>query len=89
LLVRHGRGVGLTAAGARLLERSEMVTNTVNETREHVRAAADEKRGYLAVGLPPTMGALIGVISFESPGSSIRAWRSTSEKVKAVPCRSE
>lgn len=60
LLVRHGRGVRLTAAGARLLERAEMISSLVSETGEHVRAAADEERGYLAVGLPPTMGALIG-----------------------------
>lgn len=60
LLVRHGRGVRLTAAGARLLERAEMISNMVSETGEHVRATADEERGYLAVGLPPTMGALIG-----------------------------
>jgi len=60
LLARHGRGVRLTAAGARLLERAEMISNMVSETGEHVRATADEERGYLAVGLPPTMGALIG-----------------------------
>ena len=60
LLVRHGRGVRLTAAGARLLERAEMISNMVTETGEHVRATADEERGYLAIGLPPTMGALIG-----------------------------
>lgn len=60
LLIRHGRGVRLTAAGARLLERAEIITNMIIETGEHVRATADEERGYLAVGLPPTMGALIG-----------------------------
>jgi LysR family nitrogen assimilation transcriptional regulator len=37
-----------------------MISNMVSETGEHVRATADEERGYLAVGLPPTMGALIG-----------------------------
>jgi LysR family nitrogen assimilation transcriptional regulator len=60
LLVRHGRGVRLTAAGARLLERAEMIANMVSETGEQVRASADEERGYLAVGLPPTIGTLIG-----------------------------
>lgn len=60
LFVRHGRGVRLTAAGARLLERAEIITQMVGETGEHVRASVDEERGYLAVGLPPTMGALIG-----------------------------
>lgn len=60
LFVRHGRGVRLTAAGARLLERAEIITQMVGETGEHVRASVDEERGYLAVGLPPTMGTLIG-----------------------------
>lgn len=60
LLIRHGRGVRLTPAGARLLERAEMITHMVNETGEQVRASADEEGGHLAVGLPPTIGALIG-----------------------------
>lgn len=60
LLTRYGRGVRLTAAGARLLERAEMITHMVNETGEQVRASADEEGGHLAVGLPPTIGALIG-----------------------------
>jgi LysR family nitrogen assimilation transcriptional regulator len=60
LLIRHGRGVRLTAAGARLLERAEMITHLVNETGEQVRASADDQGGHLAVGLPPTIGALIG-----------------------------
>jgi len=60
LLVRHGRGVRLTAAGSRLLERAEMITHLLSETGEDVRASADEERGHLAVGLPPTMGSLIG-----------------------------
>lgn len=60
LFVRHGRGVRMTAAGARLLERAEMITHLLNETTEDVRASADEERGHLAVGLPPTMGVLLG-----------------------------
>ncbi|WP_321788025.1 MULTISPECIES: LysR family transcriptional regulator [Paraburkholderia] len=60
LLIRHGRGVRLTAAGARLLERAEMITQMMSDTGDHVRASPDEDRGYLAVGLPPTLGALIG-----------------------------
>lgn len=60
LLVRHGRGVKLTEAGSRLLERAEMISHMVSETGEHVRASADAERGYLSVGLPPTIGTLIG-----------------------------
>lgn len=60
LLVRHGRGVKLTEAGARLLERAEMISHMVSQTGEHVRASASTERGYLSVGLPPTIGTLIG-----------------------------
>jgi len=60
LLVRHGRGVRLTVAGSRLLERAELICDMLNETSEDVRASSDEERGHLAVGLPPTMSLLIG-----------------------------
>jgi LysR family nitrogen assimilation transcriptional regulator len=61
LFTRHGRGVSLTAAGARLLERAEMITKMVSETGEAVRASSDEERGHLAIGLPPAISLLIGV----------------------------
>jgi LysR family nitrogen assimilation transcriptional regulator len=61
LFTRHGRGVRLTAAGARLLERAEMITQMVSETGDLVRASVDEERGHLAIGLPPAISLLIGV----------------------------
>lgn len=61
LFTRHGRGVSLTAAGARLLERAETITKMIAETGEAVRAGSEEERGHLAIGLPPAIGALIGV----------------------------
>lgn len=60
LLTRHGRGVELTAAGARLLERAEMMLHYLQETTDHVRNSAQEERGHLAIGLPPAIGAVIG-----------------------------
>lgn len=60
LFARYGRGVRLTAAGARLLERAEMITHMVSETGEQVRASADEQRGHIAIGLPPAISLLIG-----------------------------
>lgn len=60
LLTRHGRGVELTAAGARLLERAEMMLHYLQETTDHVRNSAEQERGHLAVGLPPAIGAVIG-----------------------------
>lgn len=60
LLVRYGRGVRLTAAGARLLERAEMISHLVSETGELVRASEDEERGHIAIGLPPALSLLVG-----------------------------
>ncbi|ONO06891.1 LysR family transcriptional regulator [Burkholderia cenocepacia] len=60
LFTRYGRDVRLTAAGSRLLEHAEMITRMVSETADQVRASVDTERGYLAVGLPPTIGRLIG-----------------------------
>ena len=60
LFIRYGRGVRLTAAGSRLLERAEMITHMVNETSEQVRASADEERGHLSIGLPPAISLLVG-----------------------------
>lgn len=60
LFSRYGRGVRLTAAGARMLERAELITHMVAETGEQVRASADEQRGYIAIGLPPAISLLVG-----------------------------
>lgn len=60
LFTRHGRGVELTAAGARLLERAEVMLHYLQETTDHVRSSAEQERGHLAVGLPPAIGAVIG-----------------------------
>jgi LysR family nitrogen assimilation transcriptional regulator len=61
LFTRHGRGVRLTAAGARLLERAEMITQMIRDTGDLVRASVDEERGHFAIGLPPAISLLIGV----------------------------
>lgn len=60
LLIRHGRGVRLTGAGARLLERAEAILQMVSETGEQVRASAHEERGTVSIGLPPALGLLVG-----------------------------
>lgn len=60
LLRRHGRGVELTTAGMRLLERAQVMLNYLEDTAEHVRSSADQERGHLAVGLPPAIGAVVG-----------------------------
>jgi LysR family nitrogen assimilation transcriptional regulator len=60
LFVRHGKGVELTAAGSRLLERAEVMLRFAEETSDHVRNAGAVERGHLAVGLPPTLGTVVG-----------------------------
>lgn len=60
LFIRHGRGVELTAAGSRLLERAVVMLRYMEETSDHVRTSAEEERGYLAIGLPPAIGTVVG-----------------------------
>jgi LysR family nitrogen assimilation transcriptional regulator len=60
LFIRHGRGVELTAAGSRLLERAVVMLRYMEEASDHVRNSAEEERGYLAIGLPPAIGTVVG-----------------------------
>ena len=60
LLIRHGRGVALTAAGSRLLDRAEVMLQNVADTVDHVRSETSTERGHLAVGLTPAIGQVIG-----------------------------
>ena len=46
LFIRHGRDVELTAAGARLLERADVMLRYMEETADHVRNSAVEERGF-------------------------------------------
>ncbi len=59
LFVRYGRGVRLTSAGARLLERAEMIISYVAQASEHVRASPDQLTGRIAIGMPPAVGARV------------------------------
>lgn len=60
LFVRHGRGVALTPAGARLLDRAEIMLHYLQETGDHVRDDDGQERGRLAVALTPAIGQAIG-----------------------------
>lgn len=60
LLVRHGRGVALTPAGARLLERAEVMLHYLGETAAHVHDEQAYQREHLAIGLTPAIGQIIG-----------------------------
>jgi LysR family nitrogen assimilation transcriptional regulator len=60
LLVRYGRGVRLTTAGAMLLERAEMIAHFLKQTAEDVRQGGGAVTGHLSLGVPPAAGLLLG-----------------------------
>jgi LysR family nitrogen assimilation transcriptional regulator len=55
LLLRNGRGVVLTDAGRRLLERGAAILQQVAQAREELGATRDEPVGRVTVGLPPSI----------------------------------
>jgi LysR family nitrogen assimilation transcriptional regulator len=61
LFVRHGRGMMLTPAGHKVLDRAHRIMREV----EHIRVDIDIERadvgGKVAVGLPPTVGEAVTV----------------------------
>jgi LysR family nitrogen assimilation transcriptional regulator len=59
LFSRHGRGMRLSAAGARLLERAEAIAQLVHQTHEEIREDRSPARGRLVLGVPPAAGRLI------------------------------
>ena len=59
LFSRHGRGMRLSAAGARLLERAEAIAQLVQQTREEILEDRSPARGRLVLGVPPAAGRLI------------------------------
>lgn len=59
LLVRHGRGVRLTSAGALLLEGAETLSDFLSRLDERVRAGGDAAVGHVSLGVPPAAGLLI------------------------------
>jgi DNA-binding transcriptional LysR family regulator len=55
LLVRHRRGVSLTAAGEQLRGHAERILGEMERARSAVSASAQEPRGPVALGLPASM----------------------------------
>lgn len=87
LFVRNGRGVQLTPAGELMLERAEFLLRQFRQTREEVAAQADQPRGELALGMPPSLrtmiaGPLLAEFRLLYPAVFISAWESTSMVVR-------
>src|SRR5262245_38459153 len=54
LLIRTGRGVKTTEAGARLLEHGRGILRLVALAREDIENARTGKAGRVAIGMPPS-----------------------------------
>ncbi|WP_018259966.1 LysR family transcriptional regulator [Methylobacterium sp. WSM2598] len=59
LLVRHGRGVEVTEAGAVLLGEAEALIDHLRQTIDKVRGGRPSFAGQVALGVAPTSGLLI------------------------------
>jgi LysR family nitrogen assimilation transcriptional regulator len=61
LFHRTGRGVSLTDAGHRLLERADKILRETDEAAEDLRALGAIASGSAVVGMPPTVGRVLTV----------------------------
>ncbi|WP_246088627.1 LysR family transcriptional regulator [Phreatobacter stygius] len=59
LLVRHGRGVRLSATGAVILQRAEEIDHLVAQLRIDADDGAEAMRGSISLGVPPVAGLLM------------------------------
>lgn len=59
LFIRHGRGMVLTEAGQKLGEHAIKILQQIEDARQSVQEASGNIRGKIAVGLPPTVGAIL------------------------------
>src|SRR5690606_24965882 len=61
LLVRNGRGVTPTEAGALLLERGRGILHQFDNLREELAQLGGGTRGNIALGMPPTVSKVLAV----------------------------
>ncbi|MGH7043998.1 MAG: LysR family transcriptional regulator [Acetobacteraceae bacterium] len=61
LFVRHGRGMMLTPAGHRVLDRAYRIMREVGQLREDIEIERADVVGKVAIGLPPTVGEAVTV----------------------------
>jgi LysR family nitrogen assimilation transcriptional regulator len=88
LLERSKRGVKLTAAGSLLLDRSQSLLRHFDQVRAEMLAEAQEPRGELALGLPPSLqfdtSRMLATLRARYPGLFIRAWTATSVELRSL-----
>jgi LysR family nitrogen assimilation transcriptional regulator len=65
LLVRHGRGVTMTQAGALLLERAEALIRQMEQIPHDVRRSEDAFTGHVVLGVPPAAGLLVAPAAYK------------------------
>jgi DNA-binding transcriptional LysR family regulator len=61
LFVRHGRGMLLTPAGHRVLDRAYRIMREVGQIRADIEIDRADVGGKVAIGLPPTVGEVVTV----------------------------
>jgi LysR family transcriptional regulator, nitrogen assimilation regulatory protein len=61
LFVRHGRGMMLTPAGHRVLDRAYRIMREVGQIRADIEIDRADVGGKVAIGLPPTVGEVVTV----------------------------
>lgn len=61
LLLRNGRGAILTDAGAKFLRRARTVLEDAQRAVEETRALKGRPMGMVAIGMPPSIGAILSV----------------------------
>jgi LysR family nitrogen assimilation transcriptional regulator len=76
LLLRHGRGVVLTASGQRLFDHGKGILRQVQVAREELREQRDILTGKVVIGLPPSISrrhtvALVSAFRERFPGCSL------------------
>jgi LysR family nitrogen assimilation transcriptional regulator len=89
LFRRHARGVQLTRAGEKLLERGERLLRFSRQMRDEVTAEGAEPSGEVIIGLPPSLQDVLAVPLLMSmrqryPGIRVTTWVGTSMVLKEL-----
>jgi LysR family nitrogen assimilation transcriptional regulator len=86
LFERNGRGVVLTAAGARLLEHARGILTQVGRVRQDLEDQLQGDSGHVALGMPPSLGRcvtvpLVHAFKLQLPNASLATFEALSTYV--------